>query len=113
MKTSCYKSPPPGQGWDCREHKGTIHEYFDGSQELLWKKRKLTYGVMDKPQQQSPVADGKSVNAQMAKQWRDATRDTNPHRIIPGETGPSASPPTTGNALRRSKEKTGKPDISI
>jgi hypothetical protein len=45
----------------------TIHQHFDGSHELLWKKRKLSYRVMDKPQRQSPVADGKSVNAQVDK----------------------------------------------
>jgi len=45
----------------------TIYQHFDGSQELLWKKRKLTYEVMSKPQRQSPVADGKSVNAQVDK----------------------------------------------
>ncbi len=53
-----------GTGLGLRGAKVTVHEHFDGSQELLWKKRKLTYSVMDKPQRQSPVADGKSVNAQ-------------------------------------------------
>jgi len=56
-----------GTGLGLRGAQVTVHEHFDGSQELLWKKRKLTYGVMDKPQRQSPVADGKSVNAQVAK----------------------------------------------
>ena len=56
-----------GTGLGLQGAQVTIHEHFDGSQELLWKKRKLTYGVMDKPQRQSPVADGKSVNAQVAK----------------------------------------------
>jgi len=56
-----------GTGLGLQGAQVTIHEHFDGSQELLWKKRNLTYGVMDKPQRQSPVADGKSVNAQVAK----------------------------------------------
>ncbi len=56
-----------GTGLGLQRAQVTIHEHFDGSQELLWKKRKLTYGVMDKPQRQSPVADGKSVNALVAK----------------------------------------------
>ena len=56
-----------GTGLGLQGAQVTIHEHFDGSQELLWKKRKLTYAVMDKPQRQSPVADGKSVNAQVAK----------------------------------------------
>ena len=56
-----------GTGLGLRGAHVTIHEHFDGSQELLWKKRKLTYGVMSKPQRQSAVADGKSVNAQVDK----------------------------------------------
>ncbi|MDP1933157.1 MAG: ISNCY family transposase [Gammaproteobacteria bacterium] len=56
-----------GTGLGLRGAKVTIHGYFDGSQELLWKKRKLTYSVMAKPQRQSPVADGKSVNAHVDK----------------------------------------------
>ena len=54
-----------GTGLGLRGAKVTIHEYFDGSCDLLWKNNKLTYGVMNKPQRQSPVADGKSVNAQV------------------------------------------------
>lgn len=56
-----------GTGLGLRGAKVTIHEHFDGSQELLWRKRKLNYGVMSKPQRQSAVADGKSVNAQVDK----------------------------------------------
>lgn len=44
-----------------------MHQHFDGTLELLWKKRKLIYNVMDKPQRQSAVADGKSVNARVDK----------------------------------------------
>ena len=56
-----------GTGLGLRGAEVTVHEHFDGSQELLWKKRKLAYSVMEKPQRQSPVADGKSVNAQVDK----------------------------------------------
>ena len=56
-----------GTGLGLRGAKITIHEHFDGSQELLWRKRRLTYGVMSKPKRQSAVADGKSVNAQVDK----------------------------------------------
>jgi len=56
-----------GTGLGLRGAKVTVHEHFDGSQELLWKKRKLVYSTTDKPQRQSPVADGKSVNAQVDK----------------------------------------------
>lgn len=56
-----------GSGLGLRGARVTIHEHFDGSQELLWRKRKLNYGVMSKPQRQSAVADGKSINAQVDK----------------------------------------------
>lgn len=56
-----------GMGLGLRGAKVTVHEHFDGSQELFWKKRKLVYSTMDKPQRQSPAADGKSVNAQVDK----------------------------------------------
>ena len=56
-----------GKGLGLRGAQVTIYLHFDGSQELLWKTRKLTYGVMSKPQRQSPVADGKSVNTQVDK----------------------------------------------
>ncbi len=56
-----------GTGLGLRGAKVTIHEHFDGNHELLWKKGKLTYSMMNKPQQQSAVADGKSVNARVDK----------------------------------------------
>ena len=56
-----------GTGLGLRGAKVTVHEHFDGSRELLWKRRKLIYSVMEKPQRQSPVADGKSVNVQVDK----------------------------------------------
>ena len=69
-----------GKGLGLRGAQITIHQHFDGSRELLWKKRKLTYGVMDKPQRQSPVADGKSVNAQVDKA---VARRSTEHRPAP------------------------------
>ena len=56
-----------GTGLGLRGAKVTIHEHFDGNHELLWKKRKLTFSMMNKPQRQSAVADGKSVNARVDK----------------------------------------------
>lgn len=40
---------------------------FDGSRELLWEKRRLAYSVMDKAVRQTPVTDGKTVNARVEK----------------------------------------------
>ena len=56
-----------GKGLGLRGAQVTIHQHFDGSQGLLWKKRKLVYGIINKPQRQAPVADGKTVNAQVDK----------------------------------------------
>lgn len=56
-----------GAGLGLRGAQVTVLEHFDGSHELLWRKRKLTYSVMDKPVRQAKVADGKSVNAQVDK----------------------------------------------
>ena len=56
-----------GTGLGLRGAKVTIHEHFDGSHELLWRKRNLTFSMMSKPQRQSTVADGKSVNARVDK----------------------------------------------
>jgi Homeodomain-like domain len=77
-----------GKGLGLRGAQVTIHEHFDGTQELLWGKRKLTYSVMDKPQRQSPVADGKSINAQvdqaMAKRsTAHKPADNHPWRKMP------------------------------
>ena len=54
-----------GTGLGLRRAKVMLHEHFDGSKELIWKQRKLTYSVMDKPKRQTPVADGKEVNARI------------------------------------------------
>lgn len=51
-----------GAGLGLRGAKVTVHEHFDGSHELLWRKRKLAYSVMVKPVRQSKAADGKAVN---------------------------------------------------
>mgnify|MGYP003394088706 CR=1 FL=1 len=54
-----------GAGLGLRGAKVTVHEHFDGSHELLWRKRKLTYSAMGKPVHQSKVADGKAVNTRV------------------------------------------------
>lgn len=56
-----------GAGLGLRGAKVTVHEHFDGCHEVLWRKRKLTYSVMDKPVRQSKVAEGKTVNARVDK----------------------------------------------
>jgi transposase len=54
-----------GAGLGLRGAKVTLHKHFDGSHELLWKKRKLVYSVMNKPVRQPSVADSKAVNTRV------------------------------------------------
>ena len=54
-----------GTGLGLRGAKVTLYKHFDGSHELLWKKRKLAYSVMNKPVRQSSVADSKTVNTRV------------------------------------------------
>jgi hypothetical protein len=56
-----------GAGLGLRGAKVVVHEHFDGRKELLWKKRKLGYRMIEKPVKQTPVADGKAVNARVDK----------------------------------------------
>ena len=54
-----------GTGLGLRGAQVALHQHFDGSQEILWKGRKLDYTVMEKPLRQSTPADGKEVNARV------------------------------------------------
>jgi|GEM_PF-5667541 len=108
MKTSCY--PTTGTGLGLRGAQAIIHEHFDGSQKRFWKKRKLTYEVMDKPQRQPLVADGRSVNAQVVKAVAQRNEEHKPAPNHHWKNMPVGNPLTTDNVLRRSK-KTGKADI--
>ena len=45
-----------------RGAKVALHQHFDGTQELRWRKRKLSYTVMTKAQRQTSEADSKIVN---------------------------------------------------
>jgi hypothetical protein len=92
-----------GTGLGLRGAKVTIHEHFDGNHELLWKNRKLTYSMMNKPQRQSAVADGKSVNARVDKAVVRRNTGHKPATNHPWKTCLSASPPTTGSEQHRSK----------
>jgi transposase len=54
-----------GAGLGLRGAKVMVHKHFDGSHELLWRKRKLAYSAMNKPVRQSKAADGKAVNTRV------------------------------------------------
>ncbi len=45
----------------------TLYQHFNGTQELRWRQRKLSYTVMTKALRQAAEADGKTVNARVDK----------------------------------------------
>lgn len=75
-----------GQGLGLRGAKIMVHEHFDGTKELLWKKRKLHYTVMEKPLRQLPVADGKAVNARVNEAITRRNADLKPAANHPWRT---------------------------
>lgn len=95
-----------GTGQGMRGAKITLHEHFDGCTELLWRARALTYSVMDKPSRQSPVADGKQVNAQVDRALALAlARSHSAHKPSanhPWKKHPSVTPSSSGGSLRHS-----------
>ena len=54
-----------GKGLALREANVTLRRHFDGTQELLWRKRKMAFTVMIKAQKQAVEADSKAVNARV------------------------------------------------
>lgn len=54
------------------------YEHFDGRCGLLWKKRKLTYSVMEKPRHQVPVADSKTINTRVDKAVKQRNTEQEP-----------------------------------
>ncbi len=67
-----------GTGLALRGAKVALHQHFDGTRELRWRKRKLSYTSMTKAQKQAVEADGKTVNARVDKALakRKMTRNT-------------------------------------
>jgi hypothetical protein len=56
-----------GTGLAMRGAKVKLHQYFDGTQELRWRKRKLSYTSMTKAQRQATEADSKTVKERVDK----------------------------------------------
>jgi len=85
-----------GTGLGLRGAKVTVHEHFDGRKELLWRKRKLTYSVMDKPRRQAPVSDSKTVNARVDKAMARRNTGHKPASNHPWRNTPIGKPPNDG-----------------
>lgn len=56
-----------GTGLGMRGAKVTLHEHFDGTQELRWRRRKLKFTVLTQVLRQAAEADGKAVNTRVDK----------------------------------------------
>ena len=56
-----------GTGLAMRGAKVALHQHFDGTRELRWRKRKLSYTSMTKAQRQATEADSKAVNDRVDK----------------------------------------------
>lgn len=82
-----------GTGLGLRGAKVTVHEHFDGRKELLWRKRKLAYSVMDKPRRQAPVSDSKTVNARVDKAVARRNTGHKPASDHPWRNMPIGKPP--------------------
>lgn len=58
---------PSGTGLTMRGAKVTLHEHFDGTQELRWQNRQYAYTTLTKAQRQAAEADSKTLNAHVEK----------------------------------------------
>ena len=69
-----------GTGLAMRGTAVTLHQHFDGTQELHWRKRKLDYTVMTKVQRQTPEADSKAVNERVDKVLAKCSKTNKGHK---------------------------------
>ena len=73
-----------GTGLAMRGAAVTLHQHFDGTQELRWRKRKLIYTAITKAQRQAAEADSKAVNERVDKALAkrcNTNKGTNQQRI--------------------------------
>lgn len=56
---------PRGTGLGLRGAHITIHDHWDGTQELLWRQRPLAYETLERPRRQAAVADSKALQARV------------------------------------------------
>jgi hypothetical protein len=57
-----------------------LHQHFDGTQELRWRKRKLGYTVMTKALRQMSEADSKAVNERVDKALAKRSKTNKGHK---------------------------------
>ena len=63
-----------------RGAKIALHQHFDGTQELRWRKRKLSYTSMTKAPRQAAEADSKIVNERVDKALAKRSKTNKGHK---------------------------------
>jgi transposase len=90
-----------GNGLGLRAANVTLCQHFNGTQELIWRKRKMAFTVMSKAQKQEAEVDGKTVNARVDKALakRKMTQKTGhkPAANHPWRNMPIGKPATDGH----------------
>ena len=89
-----------GTGLGMRGARVTLYQHFDGTRELRWRQRQLTYTVMTKAQRQAAQADSKAVNTRvdkaLAKRAKANNKGHKPAPNHPWRNMPIGKPATEG-----------------
>ncbi|KXW56425.1 ISNCY family transposase [Ferrovum sp. PN-J185] len=91
-----------GQGLALRQANVTLCQHFDGTQELLWQKRRMAFTVMTKAQKQAAEADSKTVNTRVDIALAQRTRSNmgrKPSANHPWRHTPVSKPTTDGQTV--------------
>ncbi len=83
-----------------RGAKVTLHQHFDGTQELRWRQRNLKFTVLTRALRQAQVADGKTVNRlvdeALVQRGKTNTKGHKPAPNHPWRNMPLGKPATGG-----------------
>ena len=88
-----------GTGLGMRGAKVTLHQHFDGTRELRWRRRKMAFTVMTKAQKQEAEADSKTVNARVETALAKRIKSNKGHKPAanhPWRNMPIGKPATDG-----------------
>lgn len=92
-----------GTGLGMRGAKVKLYQHFDGTQQLCWRQRRLTYTVMTRAQRQAEQADSKMVNARvdraLAKNGKTNNKGHKPAPNHPWRKYPDVKPATEGRCI--------------
>lgn len=92
-----------GTGLGMRGAKVKLYQHFDGTQQLRWRQRQITYTIMTRAQRQAAQADGKTVNARvdraLAKNGKTNNKGHKPAPNHPWRKYPDVKPATEGRCI--------------